>query len=159
MTGRRTVLGGLLAVATMTGRRALAAPNAFPTLRVWRDPTCGCCSGWIAHMRAADFTVEENTVPSVAPARRMLGIPADLLSCHAAQVGEYALEGHVPAAAVLRLLRERPAGLRGLAVPGMPVGSPGMEVPGRPDDTYEVIGFDAGDGRRVFMRFRGGQPA
>jgi hypothetical protein len=60
---------------------------------------------------------------------------------------------------VLRLLRERPAGLRGLAVPGMPTGSPGMEVPGQPDDTYAVIAFDGGAGRQVFMRFRGGQPA
>jgi hypothetical protein len=157
MTGRRAWLGGALAFAAIG--RAGAANEALPSLRVWRDPSCGCCSGWIAHMRAAGFAAEENTVPSVAPARQRLGIPADLLSCHAAQVGPYALEGHVPAAAVLRLLRERPAGVRGLAVPGMPTGSPGMEVPGQPDDTYDVVAFDAGAGRQVFMRFHGGRPA
>ena len=158
MTGRRALLLGGMLAATTLGRKPTAT-EALPGLRVWRDPGCGCCGGWITHMRAAGFAVEENTVSSVAPARRMLGIPADLLSCHAAQVGDYALEGHVPAAAVLRLLRERPAGLRGLAVPGMPTGSPGMEVPGQPDDTYAVIAFDGGAGRQVFMRFRGGQPA
>jgi len=157
LVSRRGVLAAGLAVAAAGGRAR--ATEALPRMIVNKDPSCGCCSGWVAHMRAAGFAAEENTVASVAPARRTLGIPADLLSCHAAQVGDYALEGHVPAAAVLRLLRERPAGLRGLAVPGMPVGSPGMEVPGRPDDLYEVIGFDAGAGRQVFMRFHGGQPA
>jgi hypothetical protein len=109
-------------------------------------------------MRAAGFPIEDNVVRSVAAARRMLGTPSDLLSCHAALVGGYALEGHVPAAAVLRLLAQRPAGIRGLAVPGMPVGSPGMEVPGQAPDTYDVVAFDARGGRSVFMRFRGGMP-
>ncbi|GAA0593242.1 hypothetical protein GCM10009416_34550 [Craurococcus roseus] len=94
-----------------------------------------------------------------APARRVLGIPADLLSCHAAAVGGYAPEGHVPAPAVERLLAERPAGVRGLAVPGMPIGSPGMEVPGRPEDAYDVIAFSVDAPHRVFMRFRGGREA
>ncbi|WP_343896621.1 DUF411 domain-containing protein [Craurococcus roseus] len=89
----------------------------------------------------------------------MLGIPADLLSCHAAAVGGYAPEGHVPAPAVERLLAERPAGVRGLAVPGMPIGSPGMEVPGRPEDAYDVIAFSVDAPHRVFMRFRGGREA
>ena len=89
----------------------------------------------------------------------MLGIPADLLSCHAAAVDGYALEGHVPASAVERLLAERPAGVRGLAVPGMPLGSPGMEVPGQPEDVYDVVAFADGAAHRVFMRFRGGREA
>jgi hypothetical protein len=109
-------------------------------------------------MRAAGFPIEDNVVRSVAAARRMLGTPPDLLSCHAGLVGGYALEGHVPAAAVTRLLAQRPAGIRGLAVPGMPVGSPGMEVPGQAPDTYDVLAFDARGGRSVFMRFRGGTP-
>lgn len=139
-----------------------AAPAAARQVRVWRDPNCGCCGccgGWVEHMRAAGFRVEEQLVASAGPARRMLGIPADLLSCHAAVVGGYALEGHVPAPAVERLLAERPAGVRGLAVPGMPLGSPGMEVPGRPEDTYDVIAFADGVAHRVFMRFRGGREA
>ena len=143
---------------------AMALPGAAPAaaarrLRVWRDPNCGCCGGWVEHMRAAGFQVEDNQVASAAPARRMLGTPADLLSCHAAAVDGYALEGHVPAAAVERLLAERPAGVRGLAVPAMPIGSPGMEVPGRPEDAYDVVAFADGAAHRVFMRFRGGREA
>jgi hypothetical protein len=88
----------------------------------------------------------------------MLGIPSDLLSIHAATVDGYALEGHVPARAVLRLLAERPAGVPGLAVPAMPTGSPGIEVPGQPDDEYDGVAFDGSGGHRAYMRFRGGQP-
>ena len=125
---------------------------------VWRDPNCGCCTGWIAHLRAEGFAVVDHVVPSVGPVRRRLGTPADVLSCHAGEVEGFALEGHVPAAAIRRLLAERPAGLRGLAVPAMPVGSPGMEVPGVPVDTYDVIAF-GGEAHRTFMRFRGPDPA
>ena len=149
----------LLAASAATSALPVAAPAAARRLQVWRDPGCGCCGGWVEHMRAAGFRVEEQLVASPAPARRMLGIPADLLSCHAAAVGGYALEGHVPASAVERLLAERPAGVRGLAVPGMPIGSPGMEVPGRPDDAYDVVAFAEGAAHRVFMRFRGGREA
>ncbi|PZW39454.1 hypothetical protein C8P66_12833 [Humitalea rosea] len=140
---------------------ALPAPawaEALPRLQVWRDESCGCCAGWVDHMRAAGFPIEDNVVRSLAAARRMLGTPSDLLSCHAGLIGGYALEGHVPAAAVTRLLSERPAGIRGLAVPGMPVGSPGMDVPGLAPDSYDVLAFDARGGRTAFMRFRGGTP-
>ena len=149
----------------LAAEAAMAPPGAAQAaparrLQVWRDPDCGCCGGWVEHMRAAGFRVAEQLVASPAPARRMLGIPADLLSCHAAAVGGYALEGHVPASAVERLLAERPAGVRGLAVPGMPLGSPGMEVPGRPEDDYDVVAFaDGAAPHRVFMRFRGGREA
>lgn len=153
---RRLFLAALAAAGA--ARSALAQPADRRSLRVWRDPGCGCCTGWLAHMRAAGFAVEDSVVPSPAPARRMLGIPSDVLSCHAAAVEGYALEGHVPAAAVLRLLAERPAGIRGLAVPAMPIGSPGMEMAGQADETYDVIAFDGGAGRRVFMRFRGHHP-
>ncbi len=153
---KRRLLLAAIAAAVLPG---VAPAAAARRLQVWRDPNCGCCGGWVEHMRAAGFQVEDNQVPSAAPARRMLGIPADLLSCHAAAVGGYALEGHVPASAVKRLLAERPAGVRGLAVPGMPLGSPGMEVPGQPDDTYDVIAFGDGAPHRVFMRFRGAREA
>lgn len=155
---RRSILAGLGAMVVGRADLEAQAQDRLPLLTVWRDPNCGCCSGWLAHMRAAGFQVLDNVVNSPAPARRMLGIPDDLLSCHAAQVGGFALEGHVPAAAVKRLLDERPAGVRGLAVPGMPIGSPGMEVAGQAPDTYDVIAFDRGQTRTTFMRFRGGEP-
>jgi hypothetical protein len=149
----------LLLAAAATAALPGAARPVELRLRVWRDPNCDCCGGWVEHMRTAGFRVEDHPVASAAPARRMLGIPADLLSCHAAVVGGYALEGHVPATAVKRLSAERPAGVRGLAVPGMPIGSPGMEMPGKPEDTYDVIAFADGAEHRVFMRFRGGREA
>lgn len=146
-----------------SGLAALALPNlaraeALPRLQVWRDEYCGCCGAWVEHMRAAGFPIEDNVVRSVAAVRRRLGTPSDLLSCHAGLVGGYVLEGHVPAAAVLRLLAERPAGVRGLAVPGMPLGSPGMEVPGQAPDSYDVLAFDVRGAHTAFMRFHGGTP-
>jgi hypothetical protein len=154
MTGRRTFL---LATAALGAARTAAAQPL--RVEVWRDPTCGCCSGWVDHLRAADFAVEDRIVPSVAPARRMLGTPSNLLSCHAARVAGFALEGHVPAPAIRRLLAERPAGIVGLAVPAMPIGTPGMEVPGHAPDTYDVIAWRADGSHRPFMRFTGAHPA
>lgn len=153
MIGRRDLLIGAALLGT-----APAAAQELTMAEVWRDPTCGCCRGWVDHMRRAGFWMRETVVPSLDPVRAALGMPADLASCHLARVGGFVLEGHVPALAVRRLLAERPQGARGLSVPGMPVGSPGMEVPGQPAETYDVIAFDAGAGRRIFMRFRGGQP-
>ena len=151
--GRRDLLVGfgILAVAP-------AAAQGGPLVEVWRDPNCGCCGGWTVHMREAGFTVRETVLPALGPVRRMLGTPADLLSCHAARVQGVVLEGHVPALAVRRALAARPAGLLGLAVPAMPIGAPGMEVPGQPDDVYDVVAFDAAGRQSSFMRFRGGQP-
>lgn len=154
MTRRRT----LLASGALAALPVAAFAQRATRVSVWRDPYCGCCSGWVAHLRAEGFAVNDQVVPAVGPIRARLGTPADLLSCHAGEVEGFALEGHVPASAIRRLLAERPAGVRGLAVPEMPVGSPGMEVPGRAPDTYDVIAF--GDGpHRPFMRFTGRQPA
>lgn len=152
---RQLLLAGLAATGPICG--ASAQPVGRLLLRVWRDPNCGCCTGWGEHRRAAGFRVEDDLVAWVAPARRMLVIPSDLLSCHAAAVDGYVLGGHVPALAVQRLLTELPADMRGLAVPAMLTGSPRMEVPGQPDEAYDAIAFDGGEARRVFMRFQGSQ--
>jgi hypothetical protein len=120
-----------------------------PTIEVARSPSCGCCGDWIDHMRAAGFTVNDRLIDDLAPLKAQLGVPADLQSCHTGIVEGYAIEGHVPAEDVLRLLRERPSAT-GLAVPGMPLGSPGMEVGGQ-TEPYEVILFSA-SGRDVFAR-------
>lgn len=151
---RRGVLIGLGALVAWP---AGAQTNLL--LEVWRDPNCGCCGAWVTHMREAGFTVRETVLPALGPVRRMLGTPADLLSCHAARVGALVLEGHVPALAVRRALADRPSSILGLAVPAMPVGAPGMEVPGQPDEVYDVIAFDAAGRHTTFMRFRGGEPA
>jgi hypothetical protein len=94
-------------------------------VEVWKDPNCGCCQDWVVHLEANGFIVKVNDIGNNA-ARARLGIPVALGSCHTAQVGGYAVEGHVPAADIRRLLRDKPKAV-GLAVPGMPVGSPGMD--------------------------------
>lgn len=150
---RRWMLSGL----TMVAASPLVAQEG-PLLEVWRDPNCGCCSGWVAHMRASGFAVRETILPALGPVRRMLGTPADLLSCHAARVGGLVLEGHVPALAVRRVLADRPSSILGLAVPAMPIGAPGMEVPGQADEVYDVVAFDSAGRHATYMRFRGGEP-
>lgn len=121
---------------------ALAAPLAAATptrIEVWKAPTCGCCKDWIQHLEAHGFRVKVHDIGNTA-ARARLGIPMRLGSCHTAQVAGYALEGHVPAREIRRLLAERPQAI-GLAVPGMPVGSPGMDGPayGARQDAYDVL--------------------
>lgn len=149
---RRALALGLLATPTLGW--AVRAEVA-PLVRVTKDPTCGCCDGWVSHTRSAGFAVSVS-VGAVNPLKARLGIPRGLASCHTAEVGGYVIEGHVPAGAIRRLLAERPAGA-GLAVPGMPVGSPGMEVDGTEPETYDVILFGPA-GRKVFARYRGGEP-
>ena len=124
-----------------------------PLVEVWKDPTCGCCGDWVSHMEASGFQVQVHDTGN-APVRKRLGVPEKMGSCHTALVGGYALEGHVPAREIQRLLKERPRAI-GLAVPGMPVGSPGMDgaiYNGR-KDPYDVILLLADDKSRVYQSY------
>lgn len=145
---RRKALGLFVAAPLAAGFPGRAAAGS-PVIDVARSPGCGCCGDWIEHIRAAGFTVNDRMVDDLAPLKARFGVPPDLQSCHTGTVGGYAIEGHVPAGDVLRLLLERPSAI-GLAVPGMPLGSPGMEAGGQADP-YEVILFTA-SGREVFAR-------
>jgi hypothetical protein len=145
---RRTVLL-LLAGASLA--HGLPVFAAGPQLTVFKNPSCGCCTEWIEHMKANGFSVNVTEVADTSGPRRLAGIPERLGSCHTARVGGYALEGHVPAADVLRLLKERPDAI-GLAVPGMPVGSPGMEVAGGRKDPYDVLLVERKGATRVWSR-------
>ena len=127
----------LLAFGALCISAAHAAP---PQLTVYKTATCGCCGKWAEHMKTAGFDVQVNDVPSTAPYRQKYGVPERLMSCHTAVVNGYAVEGHVPAADVQRLLKTKPA-VKGIAVPGMPIGSPGMEQGDR-RDAYVVVSFD-----------------
>ncbi|MFZ2158463.1 MAG: DUF411 domain-containing protein [Bradyrhizobium sp.] len=139
---------------------ALAVPTfpAFaqtPNVLVHKDPNCGCCAGWVQHLRAAGFVVTVEETADLEVVRKRLGVPADLTACHTAEIAGYVIEGHVPASAVQRLLEKRPIAV-GLAVPGMPTGSPGME--GGALRKYEVVLFGA-QGRQSFMTFVGTRSA
>jgi len=118
-------------------------------IEVYKSPTCGCCGKWVEHLRAHGFTVRATDTAAMDEVRAKYGVPRTLRSCHTALVAGYVIEGHVPAADVQRLLRERPA-VAGLAVPGMPIGSPGMEAPGGKTEPYDVIAFDKDGRSRAF---------
>jgi hypothetical protein len=147
------LLAGLGAAAAVAQRSSPATVDALPTVEVFKSPTCGCCSKWVDHLRANDFAVRATDTDQVDAIKSKHGVPMALRSCHTALVGGYVLEGHVPAADVARLLKERPQ-IVGLAVGGMPVGSPGMEVPGRPADPYDVVAFDQAGRTTVFREYR-----
>ena len=153
MLTRRSFVGAISAVpALAAGRRTLAAEE-LPKLTVAKDPNCGCCSGWVEHIKAAGFPVEIVETGHLESLKKRLGVPAELAACHTAEIGGYIIEGHVPATAIQRLLRERPKAA-GLAVRGMPAGSPGMEMPGVPPETFDVVLFGPGM-RSHYARFIG----
>ncbi len=127
----------------------VTAPALAAEVTVYKSPTCGCCKEWVKHLQANGFTVVAKDVPDVAPYKKANSVPPMLGSCHTARVNGYTIEGHVPAADIKRLLKERPA-VRGLAVPGMPAGSPGME--GLFTQRYEVLTFDQDGRTSVYAR-------
>jgi len=164
-TTRRAWLGTALcataaAAATLAAtlpsraRAAGPAPVAPATaIEVWKDPNCGCCKDWVDHMQANGFQATVHDTGNTA-VREKLGLPQKLGSCHTALVSGYLIEGHVPAADVQRLLREKPSAL-GLAVPGMPVGSPGMDGAfyGGRRDAYDVLLVARDGSTRVFASY------
>jgi hypothetical protein len=150
---RRAFLGAAAALVAGAAGIAGAAPGI--PLEVWKDPSCGCCKEWVAHMESNGFAVKVHDVGNNG-VRAQLGIDRKYGSCHTAVVGGYAIEGHVPAQDVHRLLKEKPRA-RGLAVAGMPVGSPGMDgdvYRGR-KDTYEVLLLAHDGSASVYRRYQG----
>ncbi len=145
MINRRTLLGFILAAVPAA---ACSSPAKAATLNVYKTPTCGCCTAWVDHLRANGFSVTVTELDDVTPIARKLGVPDELRSCHTARVGGYFVEGHVPAADIRKLLKERP-GARGIAVPGMPIGSPGMEQ-GDMKQPYETLIVGADGKARTF---------
>ncbi|WP_430962571.1 DUF411 domain-containing protein [Rhodoferax potami] len=151
MRTRRTVLASIGALLAVPVRAA--KPPATP-MEVWKDPNCGCCKDWVKHLEQAGFTVRVYDIGNEAK-RAALGMPQALGSCHTGVVGGYAIEGHVPAKDIQRLLREKPKAL-GLSVPGMPIGSPGMDgaiYKGR-KDPFDVLLVAANGNSTVFQSYR-----
>lgn len=138
-TTRRHALHLLAAAAGLAALPALAASPAKIPMEVWKDPNCGCCKDWIVLMEQAGFAVTVHDSGNSA-VRAKLGLPVQYGSCHTALVGGYLVEGHVPAADVHKLLKDKPKAL-GITVPGMPIGSPGMDGPeyGGRKDPYDVL--------------------
>jgi hypothetical protein len=145
---RRMILLSGAAATVLVSRRAL---SAWPEVTVHKDPTCGCCGGWVAHLETHGFQVKVIETTELNRVKARLGVPFDLQACHTAQVMGYLIEGHVPAAALEKFLREKPDAL-GLSVPGMPSGSPGMT--GEYEE-YDVILFGKKDERHIYGRYKG----
>jgi hypothetical protein len=142
---RRLIRSTFLAPALLLA----CSPAAAATIEVIKTASCGCCAKWVEHLRKEGFTVKVTDVQDVSPTAKALGVPDELRSCHSAKIGGYAVEGHVPAADIKRLLREKPKAA-GIAVPGMPAGSPGMEGGGK--QRFSTVIFQRGGKHRVFAQ-------
>ncbi len=147
MIDRRTMIGLTLAAIPAV---ACSKPAKAAEVNVYKSPSCGCCGAWIDHLRASGLNIVVHEMEEVSPIAKKAGVPDDARSCHTAIVDGYFVEGHVPASDIRKLLRERPKA-RGIAVPGMPIGSPGMEQGGR-KDAYATLIVDRGGATRVFAR-------
>lgn len=153
MKDRRGFLAAaLVGAGTLIARRAAAAvparaPLARPPLTVYKDPSCGCCKKWVEHMQSSGFAVTAHDDADMDALKDHYGVPSGVRSCHTALIGNYVIEGHVPASDVDRLLKEQPK-VAGLSVPGMVVGSPGME--GGTAKPYSVVAFQKTGSTTVF---------
>ncbi len=153
---RRTFLAG-----TGAGLAGLALPGAALAqargpLVMWKDPSCGCCAHWGERVEAA-FRGRLQVIPTadMQALKRSHGVPQDLQSCHTALIHGVVVEGHVPPADIQRLVAARPRPFRGLAVPGMPLGSPGMDVGHNERQRYQVFAFGGAGGRRAVFATHG----
>lgn len=106
-----------------------------------KSPYCGCCTEWTKHMQEAGFNVEEKLHENMNPIKQKLGVKPELASCHTAEINDFVFEGHIPADDIKAFLDNPPKNAKGLAVPGMPMGSPGMEY-GDKKDEYSVYAFN-----------------
>ena len=141
----------LLLAIVLAASSTTAIAAALPVVAVYKTPWCGCCKLWVEHLRKAGFTVEVHDVEDLDAEKDRMGVPADKRSCHTAEVAGYYVEGHVPAADIKRLLKDKPKA-EGLVLPGMPMGSPGMEMPDGRSQPFAVELVDAKGQATVFAR-------
>jgi hypothetical protein len=142
-------IGIAIAALMLASGAAWAQRDQKPTIDVYKTSTCGCCRIWVEHLRSSGFTVRTTDVDDLSDIKAKHGVPSRLQSCHTGVVDGYVVEGHVPAADIQRMLKERPK-VAGLAVPGMPIGSPGMEVKGVSPQPYDVMAFEKGGKSSVY---------
>lgn len=150
---RTFILGASFLALALTTGAARSSPVGTaanePVITVYKDPGCGCCKSWIEHLVKHGYRVDAKDTTGMTEIKRTLGVPEGLTACHTAVVNGYLIEGHVPAADIARLLKEKPK-VAGLAVPGMPMGSPGMEGP---RTHYQVLSFDKTGKTKIFASY------
>lgn len=145
----RLALAATLLIAGVTLIAWRSAPAPLPPMRVVKSPTCGCCAKWVEYMKKQGFAVSVEDKEQFTDLKRSNGVTQALESCHTAFVGGYVIEGHVPADLVKKLLAEKPSGIKGLAVPGMPASAPGMDMPG---PHYTIYSFDAQGHSKIYAQ-------
>jgi len=138
-------------VIALFSTTARAEPPKPVDITVYRSASCSCCGKWLEHLKANNFNVKDMVMEDVLPIKQKQGITDKLASCHTALVGDYVIEGHVPANDIMKLLKSKPKVI-GLAVPGMVNGSPGMEM-GEHKNAYEVVSFDKDQKMAVFSSY------
>ena len=150
---RRAFTGALFLAPLAAASLRLRAADSTP-IEVWTGPSCSCCQDWIKHLEANAFVVTTHDGGN-GEARKRLGMPITFGSCHTGEVAGYAIEGHVPAREIRRLLEERPEAI-GLSVPAMPRGSPGMDGPvyGGVRDPYDVLLVRRDSSSVVYQSYR-----
>lgn len=138
------------APAASTPSAALAASNGeLIPIKVYKDPNCGCCKEWVKHLEANGFKVETMDMPDMSIVKQKYGVKSEIQACHTAIVGDYVVEGHVPADLIKQMLKDKPK-IAGIAVPGMPMGSPGMD--GATKERYNVLTFDRAGRTTVYAQ-------
>ena len=126
----------------------------IPKVISFRSASCGCCKKWINHLRDNGLEVVDNIVEDVSAIKNQYQIPNNLRSCHSAQIANYTIEGHVPIESINKLFSKKPR-IKGIAVPGMPLGSPGMEMHSHEShshdyENYKVVSFSKTGKTKIF---------
>jgi hypothetical protein len=148
---RRQTLSLSVAFLAQSASLARAANPALPAITAYRNPGCGCCEKWAEMLQANGFTLTMEDDADLATRKTKAGVPDDLAGCHTAFMGDYIIEGHVPLTDIMRLVIEAPK-IKGIAVPGMPMGSPGMETEQTPEH-YDVVAFIEDGKRETFSTY------
>ena len=138
------VILNILAITT-----AVASDGLVRDIVVYKNPECGCCTKWVKYLQDNNYNVTIEHTRDVLAVKKRLGVPEKLAACHTAVIDGYVIEGHITHRDIKRLLLFRPD-IKGIAVPGMPVGTPGMES-GSTVQPYNVMSFDEQGTMEVFV--------
>ena len=139
-----------IAMISFNPNNQVFADNTLPEITVYKTPTCGCCSKWVSHLESNGFKVNAINQRDLSSLKQQLGISPSLQACHTAKIGNYFVEGHVPASDIKKMLATKPD-IQGITVPGMPMGSPGME--GARKDSYDVLAINKDASVTVFNSY------
>ena len=139
----------VFALSVFIGFNISSKPAHAEDIMVYKSPTCGCCKKWVKHLESEGFNVTTKDMRNLKPIKNKMGVKQQFQSCHTAKIGKYFIEGHVSASEIKKLLKEKPD-IKGLAVPGMPMGSPGME--GHRKDKYDVVAIDKNNNASVYSK-------